>query len=259
MRKVAALTLIATSVGYTTVDKYPATLPEDYSTTFNFGQGLPPTEKLAMAKDFESAKACLNHAKHYEALGDHHQAMVLFGRGECLAGREGTRRKCGQGVTRSLQHLEEQLSGKYEWAENFKADPDALLGSPKLLVHLPLTAYSEPVSCIMGKHGRGLAAKRDTAIGDLLFVDKAWLVGNYEELLEAAMTSVEDANDLQTHRLLELYDGTNAEQPLVENLLPGRVARDVETPVVDIDEDRMTRTIGGGGGNESNEKVDLLW
>ena len=29
---------------------------------------------------------------------------------------------------------------------------------------------------------------------------KAWLVGNYEELLEAAMTSVEDANDLQTHR-----------------------------------------------------------
>ena len=29
MRKVAALTLIATTVGYTTVDKYPATLPED--------------------------------------------------------------------------------------------------------------------------------------------------------------------------------------------------------------------------------------
>ena len=29
---------------------------------------------------------------------------------------------------------------------------------------------------------------------------EAWLVGNYEELLEAAMTSVEDANDLQTHR-----------------------------------------------------------
>ena len=40
---------------------------------------------------------------------------------------------------------------------------------------------------------------------------------------------------------------------------PHEVARDVETPVVDIDEDRMTRTIGGGGGNESNEKVDLLW
>ena len=29
---------------------------------------------------------------------------------------------------------------------------------------------------------------------------EAWLVGNYEELLEAAMTSLEDANDLQTHR-----------------------------------------------------------
>ena len=29
MRKAAALTLIATTVGYTTVDKYPATLPED--------------------------------------------------------------------------------------------------------------------------------------------------------------------------------------------------------------------------------------
>ena len=29
MRKVAALTLIATTIGYPTVDKYPATLPED--------------------------------------------------------------------------------------------------------------------------------------------------------------------------------------------------------------------------------------
>lgn len=38
---------------------------------------------------------------------------------------------------------------------------------------------------------------------------EAWLVGNYEELLEAAMTSVEDANDLQTHR-------------------PGTLAKDVE-------------------------------
>ena len=37
---------------------------------------------------------------------------------------------------------------------------------------------------------------------------------------------------------------------------PHEVARDVETPVVDIDEDRMTRSRVGGG-NESNEKVDI--
>ena len=41
---------------------------------------------------------------------------------------------------------------------------------------------------------------------------------------------------------------------------PHEVARDVETPVVDIDEDRMTRTIGGGGGNESSKgKGRPLW
>lgn len=194
-------------------------------------------------EDYENAKACLNHAKQCEALGDHHKAMVLFGRGECLAGHESTKRKCARGVKTSLQHLEEQLSGKYEWAEIFRADPDALLGSPKTFVHLPLTAYSEPVTAVMGRFGRGLAVRRDVAIGDLLFVDKAWVVGNYEDLLDAAMKSLEDCSDLQLHRLMELYDGTNGANPLVEKLLPGRVARNVPLDHAELDEERLQRIL----------------
>jgi len=194
-------------------------------------------------EDYENAKACLNHAKQCEALGDHHKAMVLFGRGECLAGHESTKRKCARGVKTSLKHLEEQLSGKYEWAEIFRADPDALLGSPKTFVHLPLTAYSEPVTAVMGRFGRGLAVRRDVAIGDLLFVDKAWVVGNYEDLLDAAMKSLEDCSDLQLHRLMELYDGTNGANPLMEKLLPGRVARNVPLDHAELDEERLQRIL----------------
>ncbi|CAK9057620.1 unnamed protein product, partial [Durusdinium trenchii] len=194
--------------------------------------------------DYENAKACLQQAKVKEAFGDHHRAVVLFSRGECLAGHDSTKRKCARGFRRALQHLEEQLSGKYHWEELYKADPLALVGSPKPLAKLCITAYSEPVVPIQSKvHGRGLAARRDTAIGELLFVDKAWLLGTNDQLLNSAFATLDDCDELQKHRFLSLFDGQHA-APVVDELLPGRVARSVpEVTGQEADHERVTRIL----------------
>eukprot|EP00913_Durusdinium_trenchii_P014731 g13820.t1 len=84
--------------------------------------------------------------------------------------------------------------------------------------HLPVVPIQSKV------HGRGLAARRDTAIGELLFVDKAWLLGTNDQLLNSAFATLDDCDELQKHRFLSLFDGQHA-APVVDELLPGRVAR----------------------------------
>ncbi|CAJ1365689.1 unnamed protein product [Effrenium voratum] len=151
-----------------------------------------------MATDSEDAKADYAAALRAAEVSDHHGAMVAFSRAMCLAGEHSTlKATCARGVRQALQNLQEHQSGKFDWTEMFKADPAALLGASKgCAAPLPVAGYSKPVRMTVSTcKGRGLVVCQDVEIGELLFVDKAWVLQPFPSLLHAASVKLRDSRD----------------------------------------------------------------
>ncbi|CAE7199831.1 SMYD3 [Symbiodinium natans] len=177
----------------------------------------PSQRHVILAASF--ASAVIAHAAVAEATyikgrlenlrGNHRDAVAHFGKAACLSGRSPAfQRKCERGVQKALQHLEEQ-HGKYQWKELFKADAAALLSQSADAPELAVAGFHSRVEPSSGfVRGRpGLIVRERAALGELLFVQKAFVMRSHCELLKATLSKLQSCPQKEFCQFMSLFSG----------------------------------------------------
>jgi len=151
-------------------------------------------------------KAAYKKGLAEDLCGNHQDALANFGKAACLSGSNPAfQKKCKSGVRKALQHLKEK-DGQYRLREMFKADAAALLSRSGDPPELAVAGFCSRVE--KAPVGRGLLVRDRAQLGELLFVEKAFILGpSHQALLEAALKKLESCPKADFDQFMKLFGG----------------------------------------------------